>query len=470
MVQFDRRESSPGLPNWAISPYGPHQAIEIFAVQSFATHVGRDLAGSFSDDIWCDILPRVAQYETSIWHAVVAVGLLDNSIRLGYRLDDDNPNISAAITHYTQSIKALNEQLAPNVSSQCKDVVLLSCVIFAVFECLQNHYQSALRHITGGTKLLMEWENEVLLEDQASNGTYLNHRSLKPLFLSLDSQAVQLGAVDFRDHYILPAMYSDFDASAPFKTIHEAHIALNSIFNRLSRWAGCNEFATSGGDILTDDYLYSTEQTLLHMQLAAWETAFEPLRRLPSQDPAIHLLIVQKKIMQIFFEKGLVGPSEMAWDENLVAFEEATEYAETYMDLVMSDWRTRSADPEAQSEAAPTKRPIFTMAMGIVPSLYMVSAKCRVSSVRKRALRMLKVCGRKEGIWDSSGCAAVAERIIKLEEENALPDGQVPESARIYMLDIHFGEDGSGQIVYKKLLPKSDGSGYDEEVVTLHVL
>lgn len=463
-VQINFNPGSSESPS-SISSYGPYQAIEIGAARHFATHLGKELAGCFSSEVWCDIVPRVAQYEPSIWHAVVAVGFLDASVRLGHRFDDGNPHVNAAIIHYSKSMRALNERLAPAVSTQCKDVILLSCILFAVFECLQNHYQSALRHITGGTKLLMEWESEARLREQEGAGIYLNHRTLKPVFLALDSQAVQLGAVDFREHYVLPAMYTEFDAVVSFSTTHEAHKALNSIFNRLARWTGCNECATKCGEI-SDFELYEKEKQTLQSQLAAWDSAFEALLQESFWEPATRLLAVQKKIMQIFFAKGALGPSEMGWDQNLVAFEEAVECAEAYMDLAMSDWRSRPVDEAAHVAQARGSRPVLTVAMDIVLPLYLISVKCRASLVRKRALKMLKICGRREGIWDSIGCAAVAEKIIQLEEEDMVADGHIPESARIFMLDIRFREDGPEEIVYKKLLPSSSGCGYEEVVVT----
>lgn len=448
----------------SVSPYGPYEAVEINAARNFSAYLGKDLAGCFSDEVWCNILPRVAQHELAIWHAVVAVGLLDNSVRLGHRLDDGDPNVNAAVRNYSRSIRALNERLESAVDTHCKDVVLLSCILFAVFECLQSHYQSALRHITGGTKLLMEWDQEARLQNQEVAGIYLDRRSLQPVFLSLDSQAVQLGAVDFRDHFVLPAMDSTFRLPVSFSTIQEAHVALNSIFNRLARWTGCNECALDCGSIPDGDF-HNVEKRTIRAQLAAWDSAFATFPQMHYEQPATRLLILQKKIMQIFFEKGAAGPSEMEWDERLMAFEEATECAEAYMDLAIGDWRSRSACGGCPSVPPEDSRPILTVAMDIVLPLYLISAKCRTSSVRKRALKMLKACRRREGIWDSLGCAAVAEKIIEIEEEAASADGFIPECARIYMLDIRYGEDEVGEIVYKKLVPDPTGSSYAEVVV-----
>lgn len=106
-----------------------------------------------------------------------------------------------------------------------------------------------------------------------------------------------------------------------------------------------------------------------------------------------------------------------------------------------------------------TPRPVFTVAMDIVSPLFLISARCRDSNLRRRALAMLKICGRKEGIWDSYLSAKVAEKIIELEESGASQDGHIPESARIYELDVRLGEETGGEITHKKHVQDEDGSG-----------
>lgn len=70
---------------------------------------------------------------------------------------------------------------------------------------------------------------------------------------------------------------------------------------------------------------------------------------------------------------------------------------------------------------------------------------------------MLKECNRKEGIWDSCTMARTAERMIAIEERGALEDGFIPESARIYMLDVHMGEETVEEVTHKKLVLDKNG-------------
>ncbi len=50
-------------------------------------------------------------------------------------------------------------------------------------------------------------------------------------------------------------------------------------------------------------------------------------------------------------------------------------------------------------------------------STYSTVTRCRHPLVRRKALALLQRSNRQEGVWHSIGCAAVGERLIKIEEE-----------------------------------------------------
>ena len=77
---------------------------------------------------------------------------------------------------------------------------------------------------------------------------------------------------------------------------------------------------------------------------------------------------------------------------------------------------------------------------------------------------MLKVCRRKEGIWDSSACASVCEKVIELEEQAALPDGTIPEHARIFEMDLRLREEKGASITYKRRLRDGDVEAIEADV------
>ena len=313
---------------------------------------------------------------------------------------------------------------------------------------------NALRHITGGVKLLMEWSAD---EAQASNHAYLNRTSLLPMFLNLDSQAVQMGVIGFREFTSLPAIaVSQHSPSIVFTDLEDAHLMLNQIFNRLSRWAHWVPPTTAVGP-RPDEIWMMFEKEQLRFQLNQWDSAFSRLPNLMDSNASL-VLQVQRRVMETFFAKTMDGPSEMRWDKYLPLFTEAMQYAERYVEV------TKPYSATSTISGSSHQRPVFTMAMDIVMSLFLISAKCRDGGVRRRALAMLKMCGRTEGIWESHACAKVCERVIELEEAGALDDGTIPEHARIYEMDVFLGGEKGAEISHKKWVGEGREADYVEIV------
>lgn len=431
-----------------LSPYGARETDEIVAVRNFTTVLGPELAGCFSDQVWCSILPRIAQHETAIWDSLVAVSMLDNCMRLGR-------NIGPAIRQYDKAIQGVRLRMTSSEESHriVQDVVLLSCLLFTVFECLQNGILNALNHVVAGMKLLRQWAPNEAVDSQKA---YLSRSTLEPIFLVLDSQAIQMAPIGFRDQGDLPSVdQPQRPQYVSFETMEDAHFALNRIFNRISHWAHWAPPSVSLAPSPSDSWL-TMEKQLIRNQLEEWDQAFRPLSN-PS-DARNLLPLLQRTVTQIFFERFADELSEMEWDKYLPQFRVAVQYAEAYM---------RVAGPSTASTVSETgqRRPFFTTSMDIVLPLFLVSTRCRDSDIRRRALTMLKMCDRREGLWNSSSCGKVAERIIELEERSALQDGSIPSACRISEIDVGLGEDGVYGIVYKREPVEGDTS---DSVVIAH--
>lgn len=171
-------------PDSSLSCYGTRPVEEISAIRSFVADLGPELAGCFSNELFCSVLPRVAQREAVIFDAIVAVSMLNTSIRL-------DQSVEPAIRQYNKAIQGLNVRLASTGESQRQrqDVILLCCLLFIFFESLQNSFIHAMQHIVGGMKLLMEWGSDEKNDDLDG---YVSRATLQPIYLSLDSQAVQM--------------------------------------------------------------------------------------------------------------------------------------------------------------------------------------------------------------------------------------------------------------------------------------
>jgi len=362
-----------------------------------------------------------------------------------------------AIMHYSKAMQKLQTRLASPEESSCKDVVLLCCVLFAVFECLQSHYHSALLHISGGIKLLVEWGGEGQLNNQVTLGSYLNRTMLQSVFLSLDSQAIQLGAPGFRD-FSTRALDDQFPI-ASFATIENAHLMLNQIFHRLSQWGNWAEPVTVRGNKPNRERMLEEKQRI-KAQLGEWDVAFNRSLHLYDTQPATYLLLLQRSVMKAILGKADDGSSEMEWDKYLPLFEESVTHAEVYMRLTANSRTGASRGTGLRPTQSERPRPALTIAMDIVLPLFLISTRCRDATVRGRALQVLRTCNRQEGIWNSWSCANIAAKVIEFEESAASEHGQIPDHARVYMLDIQFAEE---QIAEVSLVVQNE-NGYHRAV------
>lgn len=118
------------------------------------------------------------------------------------------------------------------------------------------------------------------------------------------------------------------------------------------------------------------------------------------------------------------------------------------------------------------EQPSFTFEPGAIPILWMVVTKCRVPSLRRKALNLMKKAPKKECMWGRDSVAEFGIRVIAIEEagmpHSASPNGAdstcfleqlPPESSRIHELeivkDVH-GVDSSIRIT--RYLEGSQGS------------
>jgi hypothetical protein len=61
-------------------------------------------------------------------------------------------------------------------------------------------------------------------------------------------------------------------------------------------------------------------------------------------------------------------------------------------------------------------KPTFCTAQGVIGPLFVVAMHCRISSVRREAVRLLKLHPRREGLWDNGSAVRVALEVVELEE------------------------------------------------------
>jgi hypothetical protein len=103
----------------------------------------------------------------------------------------------------------------------------------------------------------------------------------------------------------------------------------------------------------------------------------------------------------------------------------------------------------------------FSFEMGFVCPLFVTATKCRDPKLRRKAIALLSALNRREGVWDSSGAAKVAEKMMQIEEKGLMDvqqADQIAEERRIHSLDAWINIDQREIQLLCSLSARPDGS------------
>ncbi|KAL2874425.1 hypothetical protein SGCOL_010405 [Colletotrichum sp. CLE4] len=168
------------------------------------------------------------------------------------------------------------------------------------------------------------------------------------------------------------------------------------------------------------------EQAKLQTRLEAWRTQFDDLlKRLqaagnPANPDAVNILLVNYKVVYIW-TRVCTTSQETDTDVYRSDFDELVTYAEQVI-------------KPGKEKAAPQ---LLSFDVQLLAPLFYAALKCRHSSIRRRALELLRLAPRREGLWNAHHAYLTAKRIIELEEQFLGEDGALPdEASRLFGLPL----------------------------------
>lgn len=178
-------------------------------------------------------------------------------------------------------------------------------------------------------------------------------------------------------------------------------------------------------------------RTTLFGKLKRWTDRANALEERSSMTEVMTMNIA---LMRVYHTLALIAlckdksHSELVWD----LYQPQLVYIlSTVEAIVKTGAAPSSTDPSethpSETHPVASQQP-FSCELGIVAPLFLVASRCRDPLLRRTAVSLLAQCRRHEGRWDSIGAAAVAQRIIEIEEQG-LGDVQschdIPVSRRI---------------------------------------
>ncbi|KAM3074120.1 hypothetical protein ACMFMG_003058 [Clarireedia jacksonii] len=421
----------------------------------FRLRTAVELAGPFEADLWSTVLLQTAHAEPAIINAVIALGALHESF--SYAHDAHAATSEYALLHYGKAIQRILTLNDSNLTLHM-DIVLMACIIFSAFESLRGHYSSALTHISSGINILIE-------TDKRSSGFRagsIEKKVFVPMFVRLENQVIEVGQTASMKSST--SLLKRIPPSMPhaFKSVKEAHNAFDDFLSSLWHILEHIEQEPAPSSEEPKSQQQGPPPPPPNMmnpveQFNSWCSAFDA-SNFPPMHPAVLILQVHRTMLSILLSVN-VTLGEMVWDPCLPQFQSLLDYA---------DKISAPKSPHASSQSRPAiTAPCFSYHLGLLTPLYFTCTRCRDPNTRRRALRMLENCYRKEGIWDSQMGAMAAKKIIQIEETGAIEtmkeggfpqnfEGgwilqtaeQVPENARIRECDISLGTGREGTIRY----------------------
>jgi hypothetical protein len=197
------------------------------------------------------------------------------------------------------------------------------------------------------------------------------------------------------------------------------------------------------------------QQACLNFSLERWTSAFRVLSNGLGHHDAPPLILLEMQHFYIYFLLCTLRDTH----------EEACDlFNSTFQRMV--DLGNQFVDATSNKHASSGPRLTFTLESGIIPSLYLVAMKCRVSKIRHDAITLLNRTQCQEGMWEGSLIARFVAEAAKMEEAAADAEGggaykcclYIPESARFSDVVVAMSETpGYGRLICARYSHESTG-------------
>lgn len=419
---------------------------EMRGLEYFCIKLAPSLGLYFDGDFWNRIIVQASVNESTIRHAMVAVGALARG-RQPLEMVDCNyehavttsraspPAVAAVswsggtddivdpvvLTNYNKSMRHLAQHIA--ASSRVTETTLLACVLFVCVEFLRGDQEAARRHFQGGMAILMDR----ISDEPGMTGDMTRPGDSRTMILPIFNRLEMLSTL-FGNEPSWPYPVSMAEAvPESFMSLSHARDSIVHLMNLSLRWIRkVYEHKYSPSILSTEAF---KEQMVYLEQFQFWHNRFTAYRTAHAADLspidiyASNVLGIGRLVAKIWVSTAL-SPFECAHDAFMPDFETAISLAEQLPTLAsMHDQTSRY-------------RTAFTIDVEMAGPIHWISTKCRDPALRRRAVAVQRSTHRREGLWDSQVYAALAERVIEIEESGCLP-GQLPsEEARVHFSTI----------------------------------
>lgn len=353
---------------------------------------------------------QAAHRDDVLAHAVIALG----AIQQVYEYDDPSaigtwsPMAQFAMQQYGKALRFLQDRVilhARGLASAQPDLILISCIFFACFECLRGSNQTAIIHMRSGLNLLREYESD------PRTGSLVPKRTMRSLFTRLDNQLIEMRGSSLS----MTSPQDRFEVVArdpgPEDDVHDA---LNSLWNRILHGMLDSARAVAKGEPAGNAITTPQNDVKANMKELHDRFMRDPIGYGVEygQDPDI--LRIWFLLSPMLLTAHTWDPAD-AWGPHNDNFASIVALAEGYLARCAANH--------------PSRKRTFGFSLGVVPPLVLTATRSKDPDVQQKALYLLSICNRREGIWDSTLAVQFASKTIELDR--SVSDWSSEEQAAI---------------------------------------
>ncbi|CAG8108478.1 unnamed protein product [Penicillium salamii] len=451
------------------TPYGPPQSHRALSVYCTPVPVGslgdeeqvcfdwlikrtaKKFAGLFKSDFWETLIFQASAQEPAVRHAVIA---LASAHRFEQRWDPRSAvsktvyNERFTLQQYNKAIQHLRAHTSQTGHSL--RVALITCMLFVTLEYLRGQYQRGSAHLRYGMRLL------------SNISASTSHSTMTPKILRREQDFAYNALVDtYARLGIQSAMFGHIPSDMCFTTqdpqttpyifssLPEARRSLDNHLNTIhclkryfhdTQSPNNQEMIALQTRILEDLELWQKVYTATITRLETHTT--------PGRDKTGYILLrIYHEMAKIMASTCLIPHEELE-----ISFDSYTENFITIMSNFLTMWKSwtmpnfqadltalpaslRNVLEHSNTDSIESSLDIlenssindilqipdcggngFTVETGYIPPLYYTALKCRIPSVRRQAIRVLRAAPHREGVWNGPLLGDVLDEIIGIEE------------------------------------------------------
>ena len=364
------------------------------------------LSGGVADGFWPDLVVKLSSFQPAVRHSLLALSSLHESANTK-DTEIKKSNWAFAFREYERAIGAVRS-LGSGDGEESTAVVLLVCLLFVCIEFLADNETASQLHICQGRGIL----SELGAASFVSPSMEMIKEELVPIYIRLSLSSYTFGSRPAAIPYHLKATASSSAIPGNFVSLNEARRFLYQIIDEGLRFSIDGQSAIFATEVGTAEMqsLLSTQQRLLS-QLTQWNNAFTILALRAASSTSSDGGSAPEWNLPLLYYHAAVTWVSTALQRLDTAYDDYTTSFASIISMASSIIHARSAR-QLPSDA-------FAFEAELIPPLYWTVTKCRHPLLRREALSLLsteKVVERVENLWEASEAAAIAARVIEIEE------------------------------------------------------